>query len=101
VQYPSDILAETQYRPDSSGKFYSVRFSPDGQQVFIKNDSIVGMKDTENEQVKSYDLVNGTFAGGRFVVWPKAQPVEAELTIYGSGVPIIYSERGNFIKKEK
>jgi hypothetical protein len=34
-----------------------------------------------------------TFAGGRFAVWPGQTSLQAELTIYGSGVPIVSSER--------
>jgi len=43
---------------------------------------------------RRFDLQKGVFAGGRFVV----RGDEGEVTIYGSGVPIVSSERGKLIK---
>jgi len=100
VQYPRDSLTEDQYRPDSSGRSYDVRFSAEGEQVHIQQDSIEGIKVSETVHAKTYELTRGLFAGGRFVVMRQALPVEAEFTIYGSGVPIISSERGPLIKKD-
>jgi hypothetical protein len=99
VQFPSDSLPESQYLPDSSGKYYSVRFSLDGQQIFLKNDSIGGMKDSETGIMSKYNLQHGVFAGGRFIIWRNVQPLKSELTLYGSGVPILWSERGFLAKK--
>jgi hypothetical protein len=43
-----------------------------------------------------YAVVEGTFAGGRIMVWRAANDdLQAELTIYGSGLPVIKSERGS------
>ena len=98
VQFPNDTLTEEQYSPDNTGKTYEVKFSSDGQNVSINNDSIQGTLITETDLKMSYNLDKGVFAGGRFVIWPKEQPTEAELTIYGSGVPIIVSERGRMLR---
>jgi hypothetical protein len=43
-----------------------------------------------------FDLDGGTFAGGRFEVWDDGG-LQAELTLFGSGVPIASSERGPLI----
>lgn len=43
----------------------------------------------------SYDL--DAFAGGRFLIWTLGSGLQAELTLYGSGVPIVSSERGELI----
>jgi hypothetical protein len=99
VQFPMDTLTEDQYSLIVNGKIYEVKFSADGEKVYINNDSLTGSLNTETGLKKSYSLIKGVFAGGRFVVWHKAQPANAELTIYGSGVPIIVSERGRLIKK--
>jgi hypothetical protein len=45
-----------------------------------------------------YELTEGAFAGGRFVIGSVASGLEAELTLYGSGVPIASSERGALAK---
>ena len=41
-----------------------------------------------------YDLSEGTFADGRFTVWSTKGGLQGEVTIYGSGRPIVRSERG-------
>jgi hypothetical protein len=46
-----------------------------------------------------YNLNEGTFAGGRFVVWSGKNGLQGELTIYGSGVYIISSERGSISRQ--
>jgi len=46
------------------------------------------------------NITKDTFAGGRFVVWAADVGLQAELTIYGSGVPIVSSERGPLVKVE-
>jgi hypothetical protein len=60
----------------------------------IEPGSIRGAKVMNGEEYKLYELDEGTFAGGRFIVWIIDNSFEAELTIYGSGVPIVKSERG-------
>ena len=62
--------------------------------VTIEPGSIRGQKTNKDDESKFYELDEGVFAGGRFVVWINNDSFEAELTIYGSGVPIIKSERG-------
>ena len=99
VQFPMDTLAEEQYSPVNSGKSYEVKFSEDGEKVYIDNDSLTGSLNSKTESKMSYNIIRGFFVGGRFVIWPKAQSITAELTEYGSGVPIIFSERGRLVRK--
>ncbi|MBX3230480.1 MAG: hypothetical protein KIT84_02895 [Labilithrix sp.] len=44
---------------------------------------------------RRFELTEGVFAGGRFVL----RGDEAELTIFGSGVPIVSSERGKIVAR--
>ena len=67
------------------------------QTISIMHDSISGTIMESTEQYKQYDLDEGLFAGGRFNVWITDGAFEAEFTVYGSGVPIIRSERGFLI----
>jgi hypothetical protein len=46
-------------------------------------------------------LTKNLFAGGRFVVWSSDGGFEAEYTVYGSGVPIISSERGPLVADQE
>jgi len=38
------------------------------------------------------------WAGGRFIVWAVGDSLQAELTIYGSGVPVVESRRGSLFR---
>jgi hypothetical protein len=55
-------------------------------------DTVHGVRDQKQTDRAWYEL--GLFAGGRFVVQAKAGQLQAEYTIYGSGVPIVGSTRG-------
>jgi hypothetical protein len=101
VQFPMDELKESDYRKTNEGTVYNVTLSEDGQMVTIEPDSIGGKKVIDGDKSKLYELEEGVFAGGRFVVWISNDSFEAELTIYGSGVPIVKSERGylEYIRK--
>lgn len=99
IQFPSDTLSEDKYKLYSGVKKYEIMFSSKGNRISIQSDSIVGKKSYQTKQQIKFDLLQGVFAGGRFLIWRKGQSIEAEFTIYGSGVPIIRSERGLLIKK--
>ncbi len=93
-QLPMDDLQENDYIKIDEDIKYDVTFSEDGQTVTIEPGSISGHKTDESGESGNYYLDEGVFAGGRFVVWTNNDSFEAELTIYGSGVPILRSERG-------
>ncbi len=57
--------------------------------------SIKGTVVSETADRIIFVLRDGTAAGGRLIVWRSGQALQGELTIYGSGVPIIQSERGS------
>jgi len=94
VQFPMDDLKESDYRVANEGVIYRVTLSEDGQKLIIEPGSIRGVKVMDGDKSKLYELEEGAFAGGRFIVWISNKKFEAELTIYGSGVPIVKSERG-------
>jgi hypothetical protein len=94
VQFPSDQLEENDYVEINHDSEYEVSFSEDMQTISIMHDSISGTIMEGAEKYKRYDLDKGLFAGGRFVIWITDSKFEAEYTVYGSGVPIIRSERG-------
>ena len=95
VQFPMDDLLESDYRETNEGEVYNITISEDGQMVIIEPGSIRGEKTMDGDKSKLYELDEGVIAGGRFIVWISNDSFEAELTIYGSGVPIVKSERGN------
>ena len=99
VQFPADGLKETDYIVYNGEKNYTISFSKDGQTVTIEPGAIGGRKANSSAQNVRYEFTDGVFAGGRFVVWIDDKKFESELTIYGSGLPIILSERGSLSQK--
>jgi hypothetical protein len=97
VQYPADSLKESDYTATDEEINYEITFSEGGQNILIEslgNDSVSGERINSGETSKRYELNEGLFAGGRFLIWIINGHFGAEYTVYGSGVPIIRSERG-------
>ena len=94
VQYPRDELQESDYKQLNDGPRYDVEFSADMQTVTLMPGGYVGELEEDDELLKQYNLVDGAFIAGRFNIWIESGHFEAELTEYGSGIPIIRSQRG-------
>lgn len=94
-------LSETDYRP-RVGPTVMLKFSEDAQYVQlvpiakgvpIEGGEVVGgTRDPKFLDRAYFDL--SLVAGGRFEIKVRAGKLEAEYTIYGSGVPVISSTRG-------
>jgi hypothetical protein len=95
--FPHDELDEEDYEPIEDGPRHSVKVGADGASVEVGEGPMKGERQQADESRIAYDLTGGVFAGGRFVVWKAEGGLEAELTIYGSGVPIVSSERGHIV----
>jgi len=96
----SEQVDESEYRRISKGSTYPILVSDRGARVEIDGEKrtavhppMKGVRSSSTEPIV-YKLDDGTFAGGRFVVWSGKNGLQGELTIYGSGVPLISSERG-------
>ena len=94
VQFPSESLQEEDYLATDESIQYEVVFSSNGEEVYIEPGTIKGEIEISDQNSIQYKLVEGVFAGGRLIVWKIDESFEAEFTIYGSGVPIVSSERG-------
>lgn len=94
VQFPDDALQEDDYNPADEDIRHEVTFSEDGQEITIEPGPVAGIRTKDDEESLYYQLGEGLFAGGRFVIWTDNKEFEAEMTIYGSGIPVIRSERG-------
>ncbi len=93
-QFPDDPLDEKDYEPVQDGPTYAVTVSQDWRSVTIGSEPLLGTSIPDPTGALRYDLSTGTFAGGRFRVWVGETGLQAERTLYGSGVPIVISERG-------
>jgi hypothetical protein len=94
IRLPSDPLDESDYQPVRPTAVYQVVLSEAGTTVTVGTTPYTGTRDATSSDRVTFKLSTGTFAGGRFVVWPGKTSLQAELTIYGSGRPIVSSERG-------
>lgn len=94
VQFPGDNLQDIDYQSTDEDIRYTITFSEKGQRINIEPASVGGEKIITNEEKLYYELDEGLFAGGRFIIWISNDEFNAEYTIYGSGVPIVKSERG-------
>jgi hypothetical protein len=108
VQFPSEMLEESAYEPTDQGNRYSVSFSESAQTVTVAGETaagetavMIGKAETAAEDPRRYEIEEGLSAGGRFIVWVADNHFQAELTVYGSGVPIVRSERGTLVVRAR
>jgi hypothetical protein len=105
VQFPSDEIKEEYYQPVNDGDTYEVTVTAGWEKVAVDGwgnvvvgatslSGVLTASSIDSSSRLTYDLTSGSMGGGRFVVWSGESGLQAELTIYGSGVPIISSERG-------
>ncbi len=100
-QFPSDTLDESAYKGVTDGGTYRVEPAEGGRQVTVSNPGAapcVGRRGTVSISSIQYDFdPPGVFAGARLVVWQTGGGLQGEWTVYGSGVPIVKSERGSIV----
>jgi hypothetical protein len=80
---------------------FTVRFSADGASITlapvadaaVPSTSALSGTRTETTVITATYLIT-TATGGNFVAWINAFPAAAAVTIYGSGLPVIYATRG-------
>ncbi|MBN1655655.1 MAG: BPTI/Kunitz domain-containing protein [Deltaproteobacteria bacterium] len=102
VQFPSDEINEEGYQHVDDGATYTLAVHAGWEHISVGDAPLLGeltASSVDSIGRLTYDLATGTFAGGRFVVWSEESGLQAELTIYGSGLPIISSERGTLTPK--
>jgi len=90
VTEPSQALDEADYHA-VTGPDYAVVIT--ATVVEVGEVPMEGARGADVGVRAHFDLDGGTFAGGRFEVWDDGG-LQAELTLFGSGVPIASSERG-------
>jgi hypothetical protein len=90
----STPLPESLFLPVSAGPRYQFNVSEHGAQITVMEPHLVARLSEATTDQLSYNLTEGAFAGGRIVVWQASGSLQGELTIFGSGVPIVQSERG-------
>lgn len=92
---PSAPMTDTDYTAVTDGRRVRIAIADQGKTVTIETESFGGRRIAAEAPEVVFELSEGTFAGGRFVVWAGEAGLEAELTVFGSGLPILSSERGS------
>lgn len=95
---PDDPLSEASYQPSDDGPTHDVVVSMQAQRISVGDTPWLGKRAATDAERIRFDLAESTFAGGRFVVWEASGGLQGELTLYGSGVPIVQSERGELTR---
>jgi hypothetical protein len=102
VASPTDPLDDADFTPADDAASWSL-FVSDNRDTLVLTEvsadeaTIDGTLGDPVGDRLHYDLAEGVFAGGRFEVWTDGA-LKAELTIYGSGVPIVQSARGDLVR---
>ena len=97
---PGDALRDADFTQIAEARRYQVQLSEDGQSATITSESgsptrvYTGSREASTDHALHYSLSAGAFAGGRFLLSGGAPEYTADLTLYGSGVPVVSSERG-------
>lgn len=95
VAFPSTPLPEAGYVPISAATSYRFTVSAGGARIDVAEPRLAGRLEKETSEQLVYDVVEGSITGGRIVVSRNAAGgLQAELTIFGSGLPVVRSERG-------
>jgi len=92
---PTDDLLDEDFVAVTDRPDHQVLLTAD--RVDLEIDDMAGDLSSEQPDSLAYVLSEGTAAGGRFLIWVEQGAYRAELTIYGSGIPVIESERGDLV----
>jgi hypothetical protein len=96
---PSAPLREEDYEAITDGASYRARVWYGWREVSVGEMSWPGVLSASRDGTLSYEITGGsTGAGGRLIIWVGPSGLQAELTHYGSGVPIVSSERGALVR---
>ncbi|MBN1320578.1 MAG: hypothetical protein JXA87_07045 [Thermoleophilia bacterium] len=101
---PSDFLPEAEYHPIVNGGTLRIAISAEATKISVEGSqgdvaTLEGKLTSTRGGLFWYDL-DGLFAGGRVVIWQDARGLQGELTIYGSGLAMVSSLRGELEKAE-
>jgi hypothetical protein len=91
---PAAPLSESDFAPATGHTTYRVDISEQGARIVVAEPRLVGRLETATPDRRTYQIEEGSFAGGRFVAWQISGGLQGELTMYGSGRPVVRSDRG-------
>lgn len=99
VRSPTNAIPDASFKPQQPEDRYELIVSGDHVSVVPlagpppSAGTMEGTRAASPAGETRFDLQSGTFAGGRLVI----RGDRGELTIFGSGVPIVSSERGSLV----
>ena len=96
VNLPHDIIPNDQYRLVKKPKVLSFQFSENRKEVKIPSLKVSGKLRKVDGNKRYYELTKGLFGGGSLTIEKNKSGLTATFTVFGSGVPVITSSRGDF-----
>ncbi|GEM_PF-1952856 len=90
---PSDMLPEEAYSAIESGETHTFFIPRSGSWAGIDDSEHFSKLTMGTPEAIIYDVTS--MLGGRFAVWQGPEGLQAELSFFGSGVPIVSSVRGS------
>ncbi|MBN2723349.1 MAG: hypothetical protein JXR95_04690 [Deltaproteobacteria bacterium] len=103
ISSSDDEIPEYDYEPITDGEINIISITDSWTALIIDENLYTGEIIPSDDGRLHYNLVSGAFAGGRFVIYGQntqdGDITRAELTLYGSGVPIVSSVRGTFSRQ--
>lgn len=106
VQFPHSQIPEKEFKPADKERNFQLRFSAEGKKVTLQAEGdqgkgASGTLEKADADARIYDLKEGLFAGGSLTLKQTKQGLIATYTIYGSGVPVIASFRGQVERADR
>jgi hypothetical protein len=106
VQFPRSPIPDKEYKPANKESNIQLRFSEEGKKVILQPEGVPGKGvsgtlEKADADGRFYDLKEGLFAGCSLRLKQTKQGLIATYTIYGSGVPVIASFRGQVERADR
>ena len=90
-------VPDSEYVAVTDQRTHIVRFSAGGRTVSVEGGHRLEFYDNTEETLIVYETEERVFPAYALRVWRDSDHYSAELTVFGSGVPVIQSERGMLI----
>ena len=94
IQFPHSPIPDAAYKPEKDANPLRLQFSEKGKKVTILPDKVSGTLQKKTAAERIYSLSGGGSAGGQLRLNQTATGIIGTYTLYGSGLPVLFSKRG-------
>lgn len=101
ISLPNDTILDDDYLTTDLGNCYKIIISEHGSKLAIQGTPVSGVRILNTENRCEYQIEDGLFSGGVIYIWNSSFGIQAEYRVYGSGKPVVGSERGVFVNESQ